>query len=79
MSKSLADWSHVLTQLRFQSFVISELVTNLFVLVESSTKSASSLLLEVISVCNPLTKSATLNSIVLQLCNVNITFFVAES
>jgi hypothetical protein len=45
----------------------------------SSTKSASSLLSTVISVCNPLTKSATLNSIVLPFSNVNIIFLFSAS
>ena len=79
ISKSLADWSQVFTQLVLLSFVRSAAVTNLLVDVLSSTKSASNLLVDVISVCNQLTKSATLNLIVLHHSNVNTTSFVALS
>jgi hypothetical protein len=59
--------------------VLLAAVTNLFVLVESSTKSASSLLAEVISLCNQATKSATLNSTVLPFSSVRTTFLLTES
>jgi hypothetical protein len=59
--------------------VLFAAVTNLLVEVESSTKSASSLLAFVISVCKPETKSATLNSTVLPFSKVRIIFLFTLS
>ena len=59
--------------------VLFAAVTNLFVVEVSSTKSELNLLLDVISLCKPATKSATLNSIVEPLCSVRTTFLFVLS
>ena len=61
------------------NFVISEAVVNLLVWLVSSTKSLFNLLFDVISLCKPLTKSATLNSIVFPFSKVNIIFLFVLS